>query len=150
MPDELKPEPGFENGSPGKPFPETDFAAHFREGEAMAREWIAGRGDLPDLASIVCDMPRDLGGLEAGFLSRIDAAVRGARRGAAGAPATAKAQPSPEAPPAPPMINIDEFMQRRRELARRALLERIARHNDEAWREQAEMSSRGDANWRGW
>ena len=134
MPDELKPEPGFENGSPGKPFPETDFAAHFREGEAMAREWIAGRGDLPDLASIVCDMPRDLGGLEAGFLSHIDAVVRGDRRGEAGAPAPAKAQPSPKGPPAPPMIDIDEFMQRRRQLARRAQLEELGRRNADAWR----------------
>jgi hypothetical protein len=71
MPDELKPEPG------------ADFAADFREGEAMAREWIDGRGDLPDLLHIVRDMPRggELGGLEAGFLSTIDAAVRGDRLG---------------------------------------------------------------------
>jgi hypothetical protein len=34
MPNELKPEPG------------ADFAADFRDGETMAREWIAGRGDL--------------------------------------------------------------------------------------------------------
>ena len=34
----------------------------------MAGEWIAGRGDLPD-ADVVHDMPRDMGGLEAGFLS---------------------------------------------------------------------------------
>jgi hypothetical protein len=40
----------------------------FRDGEAMAREWIAGRGDLPDLPHIVRDMPRggELGGLERG------------------------------------------------------------------------------------
>jgi hypothetical protein len=64
MPDELKPEP------------QADFAADFRDGEAMAREWIAGRGDLPALLHIVRDMPRggELGGLEAGFLSTIDAA----------------------------------------------------------------------------
>jgi len=35
MPDELKPEP------------RADFTADFRDGEAMAREWIAWRGDLP-------------------------------------------------------------------------------------------------------
>ena len=58
MPDELKPDP------------RPDFAADFRDGEAMAREWIDGRGDLPDLLHIVRDMPRggDMGGLEAGFL----------------------------------------------------------------------------------
>jgi hypothetical protein len=65
MPDELKPEAS------------ADFVADFREGEAMAREWIAGRGDLPDLLHVVRDMPRGgaMGGLEAGFLSTIDAAV---------------------------------------------------------------------------
>ena len=60
---------------------ETDFATDFREGEAMAREWISGRGDLPELMLIIRDMPRELGGLEAGFLSHIDAAVRGDQRG---------------------------------------------------------------------
>jgi hypothetical protein len=46
MPDELKPEP------------RADFAADFRDGEVMAREWIAGRGDLPDLLHIVRDETR--------------------------------------------------------------------------------------------
>jgi hypothetical protein len=47
----------------------------------MARESFAGRGDLPDLLHIVRDMPRggELGSLKAGFLSTIDAAIRGAR-----------------------------------------------------------------------
>ena len=57
MPDELKTDP------------RPDFAADFRDGAAMAREWIEGRGDLPALLHIVRDMPRggDMGGLEAGF-----------------------------------------------------------------------------------
>ena len=112
MPDELKPEP------------RADFAADFRDGEGMAREWILGRGDLPDLLHILRDMPRggDLGGLEAGFLSTIDAAIRGDGLGAANVPDPAKAQllleptPSAEAPPLPP-IDVDEFPRRQRERA---------------------------------
>ena len=86
----------------------------------MAREWIAGRGDLPDLLHIVRDMPRggDMGGLEAGFLSTIDAALRGDRRGEAGAPDPAKAQLLLKGPRAPeaaqtPAIDVDEFRRRR-------------------------------------
>jgi hypothetical protein len=79
--------PTEENPTPDelKPEPRADFAADFRDGEAMAREWIAGGGDLPDLLHIVRDMPRrdELGGLEAGFLSTIDAAIRGDRLDAA-------------------------------------------------------------------
>jgi hypothetical protein len=124
MPDDLKPEP------------RADFAADFRDGEAMARDWIAGRGDLPDLLHIVRDMPRggELGGLEAGFLSTIDAAVRGDRLGAANVPDPAKAQllleatPSAEAPPQPP-IDVDEFRRRWRERERAARLEELCQRN---------------------
>jgi hypothetical protein len=73
--------------------PEADpFAADFADGAAMAREWIEGRGDLPALLHIIRDMPRggELAGLEAGFLSTIDAAVRGDRLGAANVPDPAK------------------------------------------------------------
>ena len=126
MPDELKPEPG------------ADFAAGFRDGEAMAREWIAGRGDLPDLLHVVRDMPRggELGGLEAGFLSTIDAAVRGDRLGAADVPDPAKAQllleatPSVEAPPLPP-IDVDAFHRRRREHELATRLDELGRRNAE-------------------
>ena len=70
-----------------RPGPETDqFAADFRDGEAMAREWIAGKGDLPDLLHIVRDMLKGgLNGLEAGFLATVDASARGAQEGAGGA-----------------------------------------------------------------
>ena len=123
MPDELKPEPG------------ADFAADFRDGEAMAREWIAGRGDLPDLLHIVRDMPRggELSGLEAGFLSTIDATVRGAPLGAANVPDPAKAQqwleaaPSLEAASAP--VDLEAFHRRRREHERRTRFEELARNN---------------------
>jgi hypothetical protein len=109
----------------------------------MAREWIAGRGDLPDLLHIVRDMPRggELGGLEAGFLSTIDAAVRGDRLGAANVPDPAKAQlfleatPSPEAPPLPP-IDVDQFRRRRREHEIAARLEELGRRNAALFMEQ--------------
>jgi hypothetical protein len=147
MPDELKPEP------------RADFAADFREGEGMAREWIAGRGDLPDLLHVVRDMPRggDMGGLEAGFLSTIDAAVRGDRLGAANVPDPAKAQllreatPSAEAPPLPP-IDVDEFHRRRREHERAARLEELSRRNQALFVEQQRAfgnQTRNDADWRG-
>src|SRR5258708_242380 len=124
MPDGLKPEP------------RADFAADFRDGEAMAREWIAGRGDLPDLLHVVRDMPRggELGGLEAGFLSTIDAGVRGDRLDAGNVPDPAKAQllleatPSSEAPPLPP-IDVDEFRRRRREHEQAARLKELCQRN---------------------
>ena len=150
MPDELKPEP------------RADFTADFRDGEGMAREWIAGRGDLPDLLHIVRDMPRggELGGLEAGFLSTIAAAVRGDRLGAANVPDPAKAQllleatPSAEAPPLPP-IDVDEFRRRQRERAAAAKLEELGRRNQALFVEQQRPFMAGnylakDADWRGW
>jgi hypothetical protein len=109
--------------------------ADFRDGEGMAREWIAGRGDLPDLLHVVRDMPRggELGGLEAGFLSTIDAAVRGDRLDAANVPDPATAQqlleasPSPEAVSAP--VDLEAFHRRRRERERAARFEDLARRN---------------------
>ena len=129
MPDELKPEP------------RDDFVAAFREGEAMAREWIAGRGGLPELLHVVRDMPRggDMGGLEAGFLSTIDAAARGAGRGDAGAPDVAKAQELLEVTPPQPRVDVDEFRRRMREHEGNARFERLARSNAAAWGEQAQM-----------
>jgi hypothetical protein len=123
-----------------KPEPQADFAADFRDGEAMARGWIAGRGDLPDLLHIVRDMPRggELGGLEAGFLSTIDAAIRGDPLGAANVPDPAKAQllleatPSAEAPPLPP-IDVDEFRWRWRGRERAARLAELSWRNAELW-----------------
>jgi hypothetical protein len=124
MPDELK--------------PEADFAADFREGEAMAKDWIAGKGDLPGLLHIIRDMPRgaEMGGLEAGFLSTIDAGVRGAERGEAGAPDVAQAKSLLDAPPLP-NVDIDAFRRRQREHERRARYEDLARRNAEAWMEQS-------------
>ena len=124
MPDELKTEP------------RSEFAADFREGEAMALEWIAGRGALPDLLHVVRDMPRggEMGGLEAGFLNAVDAAVRGDRPVAANVPDPAtkaqqllEATPSAETPQ--PRVDIDEFRRRMREHERRARFEELARNN---------------------
>jgi hypothetical protein len=139
MPDELKPEP------------RADFAADFRDGEVMAREWIAGRGDLPDLLHIVRDMPRggELGGLEAGFLSTIDAAVRGDRRGAAHVADQAKAQllleatPPAEAPTLPP-VDVDEFRRRWREHGFAARLDELGRRNAEAFLDQGRGLGAGE------
>jgi hypothetical protein len=150
MSDELKPEP------------QADFAADFREGEAMALEWIAGKGGLPDLLHVVRDMPRggEMGGLEAGFLSTIDAAVRGDRLVAANVqdPATRaqqllEATPSAEAPPAP-AFDVDAFRRRRREHELAAKLEELGRRNEALFVEQQRPFMAGnylpnDANWRG-
>jgi hypothetical protein len=149
MPGELKPEP------------RDDFAADFREGEAMAREWIDGRGALPDLLHVVRDMPRggEMGGLEAGFLSTIDVSVRG-DLGAANVPDPAtKAQelldatPSAEAPHSPP-IDVDEFRRRQREHELAARLTELGRRNAALFMEQGAFTlgnqTRNDADWRGW
>jgi hypothetical protein len=127
---------------PMKAEPETDFVAAFREGEAVAREWLAGKGDLPDLLSIVLDMAREpLGGREAGFLSMVDAAVRGRRT----APDPAKAQmalappadaSSPDASPTP-TVDVDEMFRRRREAQRKAWRDEFWRRNQEGFVEQA-------------
>jgi hypothetical protein len=110
------------------------FVSDFRDGAAMAREWIEGRGDLPDLLHIVLTMPRgELGGVEAGFLASVDAAVRGARQGAAATPDPAKAKllltppPSPEA--VSPPVDLDEFHRRRLERERAIRLKELARAN---------------------
>jgi hypothetical protein len=149
MPDELKPEAG------------RDFVADFRDGQTMALEWVAGRGDLPDLLHVVRDMPRGgaMGGLEAAFLSTIDAGVRGDRRGEPGAPDPAKAQLLLEsaaaqgAAQAPPPIDVDEFRRRRREREMAARLHDLGRRNAEAWQEQSAFITgdhrRKDADWRG-
>ena len=115
-----------------------------------------------DLLHIVRDMPRggELGGLEAGFLSTIAAAVRGDRLGAANVPDPAKAQllleatPSAEAPPLPP-IDVDEFRRRQRERAAAAKLEELGRRNQAAFMEQQHAftlrnQTRNDADWCGW
>jgi hypothetical protein len=144
MPDELKPEP------------RADFAADFRDGEGMAREWIAGRGDLPDLLHIVRDMPRggEMGGLEAGFLSTIAAAVRGDRLGTDNLPDPAtKAQLLLEATPRPP-INVDEFHRRRRERERAVRLDELGRRNQALFVEQQRPFMAGNyqpmgADWHG-
>jgi hypothetical protein len=152
MPDELRPEP------------RDDFAADFRDGEAMAREWIAGRGDLPDLLHIVRDMPRggELGGLEAGFVSTIDAAVRGDRLGAANVPDPATAQQLLEATPASASpeavstpVDLVAFHRRRRQHELAARLDQLGHRNAEAFVGLQHAfapgnQTRNDADWRGW
>jgi len=109
------------------------FAADFRDGEAMAKEWMAGKGDLPDLLHIVRDMPRGaLGGLEAGFLVGVDAAVRGRREASAPTPDLARAKQllvPPAAEPAAPAIDVDEFRRQMHQRQARARLEELMRRN---------------------
>jgi hypothetical protein len=97
-----------------------------------------------------------LGGLEAGFLSAIDAAVRGDRRGQAGAPDPAKAElllKGSVAPEAAPAIDVEEFRRRRRERELAARLQELDRRNAEAWRDQSEFLRGGGrvkgVDWRG-
>lgn len=145
MPDELKPEAA------------ADFAVDYREGERMAREWIAGRGELPGLLHIVRDMPRsgDMRGLEADFLSHIDAVVRGDRRSEGSAMDPAKAQLLLEGATAPeaPLIDVDEFRRQRREREVATRLKDLGRRNAALWQDQSAFI-RGDhrpkdADWRG-
>lgn len=142
-----------------KPGPEADqFAADYGEGTAMAQEWIAGKGDLPDLLRIVRDMPRgvEMTGIEAGFLCTIDTEVRGALKGAARPPEPAEAKlertPAPEAP-ALPAVDIEEFYRQRREREIKARLDELGRQNAAAFEEQRHAFGGGAypraAEWRG-
>jgi hypothetical protein len=99
-------------------------------------------------------------GFAGGFLSTIDAAVRGDRLGAANVPdPAAKAQllleatPSAEAPPFPP-IDVDEFRRRRREHELAARLDELGRRNAALFMEQQHAftprnQTRKDVDWRG-
>lgn len=109
--------------------------------------WLQGKSEMSDdLALLVSGMSLPLDAMANSFLSTIGAAAKAASRssskpGRQRAPDPAKVQPTPEAPPAP-TISLDELMRRRRERDRAARLERFARYNDEAWRDQAEMVRR--------
>ena len=92
-----------------------------------------------------------LNGLEAGFLATVDASARGAREGAAGAPAAAKAKLLLEPPAA--TISFEEMHRRRREQERRAVWERLGRYNQEAFADQQRAFGvsymQSDTDWRG-
>jgi len=116
-----------------------------RAGNEEARAWLQGNSELfDDLADLVESMAKPLGATERAFLQVVGNAARAAKREdlptPAGAPAArakgpAKAQPAPEAPPAP-KVDIDAFRRRQREHERAARLDRLARSNADAWREQ--------------
>ena len=135
--------------------PEADpFAADFHDGAAMFREWIEGKSNLPNLIAIVREMPRgpEMGGLEAGFLASLDAAVRGGRQGAAASPdlETAKALLTPPEPsPEPPAMDLDEMLRRRRERERAAWREEFWRANSAIPLVQMPGQMRKDTDWRG-
>jgi hypothetical protein len=124
-----------------------------RAGEELAKAWLRGEGELiDDLAALVDGMDRPLDGAARSFLLTIGAAARSApkskvRQTPTGTPAPARlemqpsAQPTPEAPPHPP-IDVDAFRRRMREHELAARFERLASSNAAAWGEQAQMVRR--------
>jgi hypothetical protein len=130
-----------------------------RAGEELARSWLQGKSGLSDdLALLVSGLSQPLDTTARAFISMIGNAAKAAPRGKArptpaGAPAArppdlAKAQPSPEAPPAP-LIDLNEMLRRRREREHARRLEELGRRNQEAW-QQLEMVHRMGAggDWR--
>jgi hypothetical protein len=123
----------------------------FREGEKMALDWLEGRSEMSDdLALLVSGMTQPLDATAKGFLVTVGNAARMAKREdlptparapAARAKGPAKAQPTPEAPPQPP-VDVDAFRRRMREHERAARLERLASSNAAVWGEQAQMVRR--------
>jgi hypothetical protein len=111
----------------------------FRAGEGMAIEWLESRSEMSDdLALLVSGMTQPLDGTARAFLLTVGNAARAVARRedlptSAGAPAQrapdpAKAQPTPEATPTPP-IDLNEMLRRRRERERAARFEELARRN---------------------
>ena len=115
-----------------------------RAGEELARAWLQGKSEMSDdLALLVSGMTQPLDEMAKAFLQTIASAAKGsAKRGptpsARRAPDFAKAQPSPEAPPAP-TIDLNEMWRRRRERERARRLDELGRRNQEAWLEQSAM-----------
>lgn len=126
-----------------------------KEGEDLARAWLAGKNELiDDLAALVDGMDRPLDATARAFLQTIGSAAKAApkskvRQTPAGAPAApppdlAQAQPSSEASPSP-QIDLGEFLRRQRERERAARIEQL-------WRENAAFPvvmdfTRGTSRW---
>jgi hypothetical protein len=126
----------------------------------LARAWLAGKSELmDDLADLVEGMSHPLDPAARTFLQTIGSDAKAmAKREARPTPSArrtpdpAKAQPSPEAPPAP-LIDLSEMLRRRRERERAAKLEELGRRNQEAFMEQQHAftlgnQTRNDADWR--
>jgi hypothetical protein len=132
-----------------------------RAGEELARGWLRGKSELiDDLAALVDCMAQPLDETARAFLLTVGNSARAVARREdlptpAGAPAPrppdlAKAHPTPDAPPAPP-IDLNEMLRRERERAAR--LEELARRNQEAFLEMQHAFAprnqmRNDADWR--
>jgi hypothetical protein len=117
-----------------------------RAGEELARAWLDGKSELiDDLAALVDGMDKPLDGTARAFLLTVGNAARAVARredlpAPAGAPASrppdlAKAVPSPDTPPAPP-IDLNEMLRRRQERERAARFEELARRNAALFVEQ--------------
>jgi hypothetical protein len=111
----------------------------FRAGEGLALDWLEGRSEMSDdLSLLVSGMTQPLDGTARAFLLSVGNAARAVARredlpAPAGAPTPrppdpAKAQPTLETPPAPP-IDLNEMLRRRRERERAARFEELARRN---------------------
>jgi hypothetical protein len=118
-----------------------------RAGEELAKAWLRGEGELiDDLAALVDGMGHPLDATARAFLLTVGNAARSTPRGKA-RPASArieaqtKAQPTPEAPPAPP-VDVDAFRARMRDHERARRLEQLGRSNAAAWGEQVAMVRR--------
>jgi hypothetical protein len=124
-----------------------------RAGEDLAKAWLRGEGELiDDLAALVDGMTRPLDETARAFLLTIGNAARSApkskvRQTPTGTPAPARleaqtaAQPTPEAPPQPP-IDVDAFRRRMRDHERARRFERLASSNAAAWGQQGAMVRR--------
>ena len=124
-----------------------------RAGQELAQAWLAGKSEMSDdLALLVSGMTQPLDEMAKAFLQTIGSAAKAAPRGKArqtptGTPAPARleaqtaAQPTPEAPPQPP-IDVDAFRRRMREHELAARFERLASSNAAAWLEQGAMVRR--------
>jgi hypothetical protein len=120
-----------------------------RAGEALARAWLQGKSEMSDdLALLVDGMDKPLDATARAFMQTIGSAAKAsAKREARPTPSArrtpdlAKAQPTPEAPPAP-LVDLSEMLRRRRERERAARIAAFGKTNEEAWRDQAEMVHR--------
>jgi hypothetical protein len=105
-----------------------------REGEELAREWLAGRGELiADLGNLVEGMVDGivdgrLVPIQKSFLRVVGEAARSAAKRKGPAPSRAS-PPAAQPTAAPPQIDVDASWRRVRERQRAARFEELARRN---------------------
>jgi hypothetical protein len=111
----------------------------------LARAWLLGNSglfdDLADLVESMIDKPLDPAART--FISTIGRDAKALAKGKA-RPASARleaqtAPQTPAEPPPAPTIDINELWRRRRERNRAQRLDELARRNQEAFMDQAQM-----------